>query len=72
MRLGFSAVAGAVFFTALFAAAISIHAADSAPTFTMPWNRCSLWPEYALTVVTRNIAHYAPTGVGLLNPFSER
>ena len=24
-----------------------------------------------LTVVTRNIAHYAPTGVGLLNPFSE-
>ena len=23
-----------------------------------------------LTVVTRNIAHYAPTGVGLLNPFS--
>ena len=25
-----------------------------------------------LAVVTRNIAHYAPTGVGLLNPFSER
>ena len=24
-----------------------------------------------LTVVTRNIAHYAPTGVGVLNPFSE-
>ena len=24
-----------------------------------------------LTVVTRNTAHYAPTGVGLLNPFSE-
>jgi toxin FitB len=24
-----------------------------------------------LTVVTRNIAHYAPTGVELLNPFSE-
>ena len=24
-----------------------------------------------LTVVTRNIAHYEPTGVGLLNPFSE-
>ena len=24
-----------------------------------------------LTVVTRNIAQYAPTGVGLLNPFSE-
>ncbi|MDB6009639.1 MAG: putative glycosyl hydrolase [Gammaproteobacteria bacterium] len=24
-----------------------------------------------LTVVTRNIANYAPTGVGLLNPFSE-
>jgi toxin FitB len=24
-----------------------------------------------LIVVTRNIAHYAPTGVGLLNPFSE-
>ena len=24
-----------------------------------------------LTVVTRSIAHYAPTGVGLLNPFSE-
>ena len=24
-----------------------------------------------LTVVTRNIAYYAPTGVGLLNPFSE-
>jgi predicted nucleic acid-binding protein len=24
-----------------------------------------------LTVVTRNIAHYAPTGVGLLNPFNE-
>jgi hypothetical protein len=24
-----------------------------------------------LTVVTRNIAHYTPTGVGLLNPFSE-
>ena len=23
-----------------------------------------------LTVVTRNIAYYAPTGVGLLNPFS--
>jgi toxin FitB len=24
-----------------------------------------------LSVVTRNIAHYSPTGVGLLNPFSE-
>src|ERR1700758_5287004 len=24
-----------------------------------------------LTVVTRNTAHYAPTGVALLNPFSE-
>jgi len=24
-----------------------------------------------LTVVTRNTAHFAPTGVGLLNPFSE-
>jgi len=24
-----------------------------------------------LTVVTRNIAHYALTGVGLLNPFSD-
>jgi predicted nucleic acid-binding protein len=24
-----------------------------------------------LTVVTRNIAHYAPTGVRLLNPFTE-
>jgi toxin FitB len=24
-----------------------------------------------LTVVTRNIAHYEPTGVGLLNPFSD-
>jgi toxin FitB len=24
-----------------------------------------------LTVVTRNIAHYASTGVGILNPFSE-
>jgi hypothetical protein len=25
-----------------------------------------------LTVVTHNVAHYARTGVGLLNPFSER
>lgn len=26
--------------------------------------------SHGLTVVTRNIAHFAPTGVGLINPFS--
>jgi len=26
-------------------------AADSPPAFTMPWNRCSLWPEYALELL---------------------
>jgi predicted nucleic acid-binding protein len=25
--------------------------------------------EHGLTVVTRNVAHYAPTGVGVVNPF---
>ena len=25
---------------------------------------------YGLTVVTRNVAHYEPTGVGVLNPFT--
>jgi hypothetical protein len=25
---------------------------------------------YGLTVVTRNTAHFEPTGVGLINPFS--
>ena len=25
---------------------------------------------YALTVVTRNVAHYEPTGVAVLNPFT--
>ena len=32
MRLGFSATVGAIFFTALFAAAVTIRAAGSAPT----------------------------------------
>jgi predicted nucleic acid-binding protein len=26
--------------------------------------------SHGLTVVTRNVAHFAPTGVGLINPFS--
>ena len=25
---------------------------------------------YGLTVVTRNVSHYAPTGVAVLNPFT--
>jgi predicted nucleic acid-binding protein len=25
---------------------------------------------YGLTVVTRNVSHYEPTGVALLNPFT--
>lgn len=28
--------------------------------------------EHGLTVVTRNVAHFAPTGVATLNPFSGR
>ena len=28
--------------------------------------------EHGLTVVTRNVTHYSPTGVGVVNPFEEK